>query len=209
LIKIRAVFFDFDGVLIDSLPTMKMAWESVKSTFNLEIEFSEYSKYIGLPFFEILGKLKISENLRNDIYRHYADKATLYRDQMRLNPYARNILVWLKNNNFKTAIVTSKDFVRSTQLIEMFDLKIDLLITPELTNRGKPHPEPLILASEKLSVKLNQSVFIGDMLSDMLCAKQSGCLYLHYLLGYQKLKNNIYGGNISSLNEIKEYIINY
>ncbi len=207
--KIRAVFFDFDGVLIDSLPTMKLAWGSVKNNFNLKIEFSEYSKYIGLPFFEILGNLKISEKLRNDIYIHYSEKATLFSGHIRLNPYAKDILLWLKKNNFKTAIVTSKDFVRSNQLIEMFNLKIDLLMTPESTNRGKPHPDPLIIAAQKLSVNLNESIFIGDMFSDMLCAKQSGCLYLHYLMGYQKLKNDSYGGNISSLIEIKEFIINY
>jgi len=207
--RINAVFFDFDGVLIDSLPTMEIAWESVKKNFKLDVEFSDYSKYIGLPFFDILRNLNIKEELSKDVHDHYSEKSTFYRDKVKLNPYAKDILLWLKNNNFKTAIVTSKDLKRSKQLTEMFDLKIDLLITPELTRKGKPNPEPLFLAAKNLSVNLSESIFIGDMSSDMKCAEQAGCFYLHYLMGYQKLIKTSYGGNISSLREIKEFIINF
>ena len=43
----------------------------------------------------------------------------------------------------------------------------------------------------------------------MKCAYNSNCLYLHYVNGYQKLNNQTYGGQISSINEIIEYILNY
>ena len=59
--EIKAVFFDFDGVLIDSLPVMKIAWDSVKEKFNIKNDFKEYAKYIGIPFVSILKKLEIKE----------------------------------------------------------------------------------------------------------------------------------------------------
>ena len=34
----------------------------------------------------------------------------------------------------------------------------------------------------------------------------ANCKYLHYLSGYENIKNLSYGGNINSLLEIKEYI---
>ena len=50
---INCILFDFDGVLIDSLPAMEIAWESVQNKFGILNTFVDYKKYIGLPFKEI------------------------------------------------------------------------------------------------------------------------------------------------------------
>ena len=59
----NSVFFDFDGVLIDSLPCMEFAWYHVQSEFDIENTFHEYQRYIGIPFFEILTLLSIPKHL--------------------------------------------------------------------------------------------------------------------------------------------------
>ena len=207
--KISAVFFDFDGVLIDSLPAMKPAWESVQSNFNVDVDFENYSKFIGLPFEDILENLSINRSIHKEIKSHYSKIAVLNRRRIKLNPYTRKILDWLKLKNIRTAIVTSKDLTRTTQLVEMFDIDIDLIITPEQTKQGKPHPEPILHAAKLLGLQVNEIIFVGDMLSDMKCAQSANCYYLHYLEGYQRKANIIYGGIISSLIEIKEYILNF
>ena len=86
----------------------------------------------------------------------------------------------------KLAIVTSKDFVRTMELIEFFNIKVDAVVTPEQTIRGKPYPDPL-KAAHMLDLNIKQSIFIGDMLSDMKAASRANCLYLHYTNGYQNL----------------------
>ena len=48
---------------------------------------------------------------------------------------------------------------------------------------------------------------MGDMITDMKAAYSAKCKYLHYLCGYQKIKDPLYGGSITSLLEIKEYIL--
>ena len=40
----------------------------------------------------------------------------------------------------------------------------------------------------------------------MIFAKNAGCHYLHYSLGYEELYLQEYGGEINSLLEIKEFI---
>ena len=47
---INCILFDFDGVLIDSLPAMEIAWKSVQNKFGISNNFADYKKYIGLPF---------------------------------------------------------------------------------------------------------------------------------------------------------------
>ena len=206
--KIEAVLFDFDGVLIDSLPAMKKAWEISRKSHSLIPEFEEFSKYIGLPFNMILENLNICKQKHSLIKETYSEEARKNIDLIKLNPYAENILYWLRKNKIKIAIVTSKDFVRTIELIEYLNIEIDLVVTPEKTLKGKPHPEPLFFASKGLSIPISKSIFVGDMLSDMKAAYKAKCKYLHYLCGYQKLcfDSFAYGGNINSLWEIKEYI---
>ena len=206
--SIKAIFFDFDGVLIDSLPVMKKAWQLTKKSHSLKPDFEEFSKYIGIPFDSILENLKIENKKHFQIKESYSKEARKNINLIKLNPYAANILAWLKTNKIKIAIVTSKDFVRTIELIEYLNIEIDLVVTPEKTLKGKPHPEPLFFAAKGLSIPISEAIFIGDMLSDMQAAYKAQCRYLHYLCGYQPLNLNSFthGGNINSLWEIKEYI---
>ena len=204
--KIKAVLFDFDGVLIDSLPAMKLSWDSVREKYSVKSRFTEFSNFIGIPFVEILKNLGIEKELFEPIKYHYSKKSSEYRNEIKLNPYTRSILSWLKDNNISVAIVTSKDMRRTKELVEMFDLNIETIVTPELTKRGKPHPDPIFFATKSLSMKLDQTLFIGDMISDMTSAKNAKCHFLFYSMGYEKSKKINYGGVITSLDQIKEFI---
>lgn len=206
MFKIEAVLFDFDGVLIDSIEVMDFAWNSIKDKFKIENDFEEYKKYIGLPFLDILDKLGIEKKLHKEIKSNYSLITSKDKQKINLNPYALYLLNWLKKNSIKVGIVTSKDKLRTEELIDYFQLKIDVKVTPELTNRGKPDPEPIFLAVKNLKCELEKTIFVGDMYSDLLTAKRAKCHYLHYGQGYQHLENISYGGTISSLFEIKEYI---
>ncbi len=206
MIKIKGVFFDFDGVLIDSLPCMKIAWEAVRVSYAVDPHFEDFAKYIGIPFFSILEELKINKNDFTKIKRRYSEVASQNKSLIKLNPYVLELLFWLRNEKIKLGIVTSKDFVRTMELIEFFDIKVDAVITPEQTFRGKPYPDPLFKAADMLDLNIKESLFIGDMISDMIAASRAECLYLHYSKGYQKLKINNYGGSIDCLSEIIEYL---
>ena len=55
------------------------------------------------------------------------------------------------------------------ELIEFFTI----LITPEQTIKQKPNPEPIYLACKKLSIKPEESVYIGDTIRDYQTASTS------------------------------------
>lgn len=185
---------------------MKLAWNSIKYQFKIENDFEEYQKYIGLPFLNILDKLGIDKKIQQDIKSNYSLITSKEKQKITLNPYTMYLLTWLKKNSIKVGIVTSKDKSRTEELVDYFQLDIDLKVTPELTNRGKPDPEPIIFAARTLDCELNNTLFVGDMYSDLITAKRAKCHYLHYNQGYEYLENISYGGSILSLFEIKEYI---
>ena len=65
---ISSVLFDFDGVLIDSLPVMEIAWNSVRSKYKIKNGFDQYKKFIGLPFQKILEELEIDSSKKEVRY---------------------------------------------------------------------------------------------------------------------------------------------
>ncbi|WP_341885417.1 HAD family hydrolase [Synechococcus sp. UW140] len=206
---IDTVLFDFDGVLIDSLPTMSLAWNNLRLKFGIKPLFSEYQKYIGLPFNVILSNLGIPPSLHLEIHTAYSDAAISYSSETRLFPAALYILDWLVTNNYKIALVTSKDLYRTQYLVNYFSLPIIHLITPESTLRGKPSPDPLFHACTVLNSNICNCVFVGDMHSDMLAAKAANCEYLHFLSGYGSSFHLSYGYPLYSLQEIRTFLIYY
>ena len=205
---INCILFDLDGVLIDSLPAMEIAWKSVQKKYGILNTFLEYKKYLGLPFKEILKKLNIDKEFHDDIKDHYSEISSKNKKLIKLNPYVNYTLDWLKGNFIKTGIVTSKDKVRSLELVQYFQLNFEIVVTPELTKFGKPSSDPILFAAKHLKLKTNEIIFVGDMESDMSCALNANCNYLHYISGYQYLNYQMYGGEISSLIELIEYINN-
>ena len=57
--KNKLVIFDLDGVLINSLSNMKFALLNTQKKMNIKLNFNVYKKYLGLPFENIMKKMKI------------------------------------------------------------------------------------------------------------------------------------------------------
>lgn len=202
----KAVLFDFDGVLIDSINVMECAWKEVQSLLPNKIDFIHYKKLIGIPFNDILERLKVPQSIHEDVKSKYSSISRLLSNEIVLMPRAQHLIENLKSKRFKIGLVTSKDKERTHELITKFNLNFDAVITPELVFHGKPSPEPLLLASMMLNLNVEDCLFIGDMDSDMRSAFSAGMDYLHYLGGYQTITSESYGGVINNLLEIIEYL---
>ena len=93
---------------------MKYSWNKVKKQHNIKISFSEYKKYIGLPFKKILVKLKIKVNHRK-IHDDYFSNSRKNISKIELYPDVKKVLLILKKRKKILSIVTSKK--RSNALI--------------------------------------------------------------------------------------------
>ena len=98
----KIIIFDLDGVLINSLINMKLSWARVMLEYKIKKNFSDYSKYIGLPFKTILKKLRIKNNLKeiefiyNEVSLENINKILLFKGVSRtLNFLKKNIKLQL------------------------------------------------------------------------------------------------------------------
>jgi pyrophosphatase PpaX len=93
----------------------------------------------------------------------------------------KDVLGELKQN-YSLALVTSRIKESIYGVPQMAELEefFSVAISAYDTKVHKPHPEPLLLAAEKLQVKPEESVYIGDVENDIKAAKAAGMKMILY-----------------------------
>mgnify|MGYP001391816173 FL=1 len=206
-IRKKIVIFDFDGVLVNTLKVMEIAWSQVKKEFGIKKKFKDYKKLIGLPFFTILKKLKINKNQKK-IYDVFNMISIKNENEVNLYTGVNETLKTLKNKGYKLAIVTSKDKNRASRLIKKFKIPIKNLNCPHKNFRGKPYPDQIFRAVKKSKILPSQIFYIGDMDVDYLLAKNSKINFIFCSYGYEKKKRK-YFDKISKFSQIKKILSRY
>jgi phosphoglycolate phosphatase-like HAD superfamily hydrolase len=80
-------------------------------------------------------------------------------------------------------VVTSKSLCRAEPLLARTGTPFATVRTPG-RERGKPAPDPLLLALLDLRLDPDQAVYVGDMAVDQECARRAGVAYVHAGWGY-------------------------
>ena len=137
------IMFDLDGVILNSEKNMKITWEQTKKKFKLNQSFFSYKKYVGLPFNDILKKIKVKKNF-GEIKAHYMSVSKKKNNKLSLFPKTKKTLELIEKNKIKYSIVTSKDRKRTNLIINKFKLRPVSIHCPKKKLRGKPFPDQLI-----------------------------------------------------------------
>ena len=149
---IKAALFDLDGTLIDSNQAIFQTYIEVsKRLGEKEPSIDILRSLLGQPSHINLEYLFGQNEQARPIYNEVVKKTH-------------------ENLNFLP-------FVKET-LKEISIPKGIVIITPEQTIKQKPNPEPIYLACEKLSIKPEESVYIGDTVRDYQTALNSGTKFI-------------------------------
>lgn len=181
--KNKLIIFDLDGVLINSINNMKFALLSTEKKMNTKLNFNQYKKYLGLPFDDIMKKMKIKTDV-DQIKKNYE-----YFSKKKISKISidKNILIGLKmlkkKNNL--AVFTSKSRSRTLKILKKYNF-FKCIVTSDDIKKGKPNPEGLIKIMSKLKIKRKNSIFVGDSLFDYQASKSANIKYLHAMWGYEK-----------------------
>jgi pyrophosphatase PpaX len=84
------------------------------------------------------------------------------------------------------ALVTSKagDIAARSLAHVGLERLMDAVISAESTKRNKPHPEPVLLACERLGVSPADALFVGDSPHDVEAGKAAGVRTVAALWGF-------------------------
>lgn len=192
-IPIRAVVFDLDGTLVDSLPdlsdALNNALEEAGHPGGIPVELVRDSLHDGLngSVRAALDHLGLPPTLLPTIAQRYA---RLYDEQMarRTLPYpgVETMLTRLASSGIRLAVCTNKGEAQARQLLERLGLaaRFDVVIGADTLPRSKPDPAPLQAALARLGGVEYLALMVGDSQVDLECARAAGLACAIHLGGY-------------------------
>lgn len=186
----KAIFFDFDGVIIDSEPLMRYAFaESYRIHYgeNSKCPIEEYLSHSGDSFNRIMQKLGLSTALFDDFKRISVDNLHM----IKMFPGISDVLQHCKENNQKVALITGKDTSRTIQILKKFDIYryFDLLVCSDMVKHPKPNPESIYKALDAFKIAPQDAFMIGDSLYDIISAERADVKTIAVLWGIVKNSN--------------------
>lgn len=160
--ELDAIFFDFDGVLLDSEPVHWACWAEVLAPMGVTLEWEFYRDHcIGIDDREMLRMMAARSNPPRDwreLWAQYPAKKELFRARMSQNPPFPPALTALLEHlrpAYRLAVVTSSSCSEIEPLLVAGRLRgfFDTLVCGESVKRHKPAPDPYLLAAERLSAR--------------------------------------------------------
>jgi beta-phosphoglucomutase len=206
LSQFTAVLFDFDGVIADTPKDNHRAWVAALAPYGIPFPELEFYRNEGAQTIEIAAVQLAKHGQSTDAAKQIAAaKDTFYQAQHSLSFYPKAIetVLLLSAAGFKTGLVTGAKSERVTTTVPNTVLAhFDTIVTGDDVARGKPDPEPYLLAARRLGKNPGKCLVVENAPLGVRSAKaaQMKCLALTTTLPMEELSNADYFlGNIAEL----------
>ena len=166
-----AVLFDMDGTLIDSIPTVVRSW--LRWAQEEDVDPRRLAGFHGVPARGIAERLLPPERVDAAVARVEAIEVADV-DGITLLPGALDALAALGADH-RSAIATSCSAPLAAARIAATGLPApDVVVTASDVTRGKPHPEPFLLAAARLGVDPAECLVVEDAPGGLEAARAAG-----------------------------------
>lgn len=201
--KIKAIIFDMDGVLIDAKEWHYEALNKALQLFGLEISRYEHLRvFDGLPTKDKLEMLSLEKNLPKALHSFINKMKQIYTIEM-VHKFCKPKFIHefalskLKNEGYKLALCSNS--IQNT--IELMMQKaalasyLDFYLSNQDVKKAKPDPEIYIKAIEKLGLKPKEVMIVEDNFNGIKAARGSGAFVMEVAnvneVNYANIKKHI------------------
>lgn len=174
----KAAIFDLDGTLFNSLGVWKQIDIDFLAKRNLEVPENYVKEISSLSFIEAaqytINTFCLEETIEELINQWNSMAIHEYSHKIKLKPYVKEYLIFLKSYGIKLSTATSLHPELSVPLLKnngIYDL-FDTQCNANEVTRGKDFPDIYLLASEKLSIPPVDCLVFEDLLVGLKSAKK-------------------------------------
>lgn len=166
---IKAVIFDIDGTLVDSVDLHARAWQETFSHFGKEIPFEQVRHQIGKGGDQLMPVFFSKEELNNsgeemEKYRSELFKRD-YLPRVRAFPRVRELFLRIKENGVRLALASSakEEELKAYKKIADIEDLVEEETSADDADKSKPHPDIFEAALERLGdMEPHHALVVGD-----------------------------------------------
>lgn len=194
-----AVLFDLDGTLVDTAPDFVRVLNDLRLKYGrpalaydeIRVAVSAGARamiQVGFPEFPLESAEFAA--LRQEFLDNYSQGLA---QESRLFSGMEDLLTALESRNIPWGIVTNKPRIYSVPLLAGLALneRCQVLVCPDDVSQTKPHPEPMYLACNTLSVLPEHTIYVGDHIRDIQAGNNAGMKTIAVGFGYIPSHENI------------------
>jgi len=172
---IKAVIFDLDGTLIDSIDVIIELLDEILREFGINADANKARRLIGMSPWEIIKEVTGLETFeeQDKIVQVWAKrymKALFAENRVNLTKGTLEVLEELKKRGLKIGIASSLKSSIIKDLISHYKLDpfISAFTGVDEVKKPKPAPDVFVSTAEKLGVNPKETIVVGDALYDVL-----------------------------------------
>ncbi|ONI76206.1 phosphoglycolate phosphatase [Actinosynnema sp. ALI-1.44] len=172
--KVRAVVFDLDGVLVDSLAAAVRAFEAAYAEVvgPGDAPSDEFVRHAGRYFPDVLHAM----GLPSAMAEPYVRESYRLADTVRAHDGVPHLLNVLRGMGIRIAVATGRSRERAVWLLDRLNLlpQIDVVVGSDEVRSPKPAPDIVIEALIRLDVPADAAIMVGGAVADVRSAQAAG-----------------------------------
>lgn len=191
----KAVIFDLDGTLSDSIQSIKYCADWAVAEFGCgPFTIQQYKYFVGDGAANLVRRALAAGGDVDGI--HFEEAFARYKEIFRENcmykvaPYdgIRELLAALKEKGVRIAVLSNKPHAETINVIEtLFGQGYFDVIQGQKENVAiKPSPEGVFQILEQLDLTVDDVLYLGDTSTDMKTGKSAGAFTLGALWGFRE-----------------------
>ena len=200
--EVKAILFDMDGVLVDSIDAWFYTVNDTLQHFHFrKFSFSDFRKNFGTAIEKDAKTIYHGAPVK-EIAAYYDKRFKIRISKVRLFKDTIPALKFLREKKIKLALLTNSTRYITNSILTHFNIKkyFDAVVTGEDVRHGKPSPDLVIEACRRIKVRPKDAMLVGDTMNDMLAGKRAGCITIGF-----KTNGNY---RINNLKEISAFLKN-
>lgn len=162
----KAIIFDFDGLLVDTEIVSYRMYKELLNFYGCEFTIQDYAQnYSGKTEINnvknLISTYKLPWSQEEGMEKVLNKEKEIFAEGVNLKKGAIELLHFLKERGYKTAIATSSTKERAINILKdhcIYNLFDEFVFAEDIT-RSKPNPDVFLKAVEKLKVE-NKDCFV-------------------------------------------------
>ena len=173
---LRGVLFDWDGTLVDSAEKSYRCYARVFAAYGITYDTALFERTYAPDWYRTYEAIGLPREVWSEADARWLE--CYDSEPSRLLPGAREALERLAGRGLVQGLVSSGDPRRVKQELAAHAVArfFPVVVCGGETAERKPHPEPLLVALERLGLAPEEAAYVGDSPEDVLMAHSAGVL---------------------------------